>query len=426
MNFTNNFVWFALTFWAYLETKTVMATAIVSGSFLVITALSAFWFGSIVDHNKKKRAMQLSSVLTATFFALGLGFYLSFPSSVFSTISTVHFWVFVIILLLGTLCGGIRNISLAALVTLLVPEDRRDKANGLIGTVTGIAFSATSIGSGLALARLGMSGVLVIGAVLTLLALIHISFIDIPEKEIIHTQEAPKKVDIKGTIAVISGIPGLFALICFNTLNNLLGGVFMSLMDAYGLNIVSVEVWGIMWGFLSIGFILGGVIVAKKGLGTNPLRSMLLGNIVMWVVASLFTVHSWIGFLLVGMFIWICLVPFIEAAEQTVLQKVVPYERQGRVFGFAQSVEQSASPLVAFLIGPIAQYIFIPFMTTGAGVELIGGWFGVGISRGLALVFTIAGIIGFIVALLAINSKAYKLLSARYLENSSNELNAIS
>ena len=44
------------------------------------------------------------------------------------------------------------------------------------------------------------------------------------------------------------------------------------------------------------------------------------------------------------------LMPFAEAAEQTVLQRVVPYERQGRVFGFAQSVEQSAAPLTAFLM----------------------------------------------------------------------------
>jgi DHA3 family multidrug efflux protein-like MFS transporter len=42
--------------------------------------------------------------------------------------------------------------------------------------------------------------------------------------------------------------------------------------------------------------------------------------------------------------------PYAEAAEQTILQKVVPFERQGRVFGFAQSVEQSASPLTAFFI----------------------------------------------------------------------------
>ena len=68
------------------------------------------------------------------------------------------------------------------------------------------------------------------------------------------------------------------------------------------------------------------------------------------------------------MFIYISVVPFIEAAEHTIIQKVVPQERQGRVFGFAQSVEMAASPLTTFFIGPIAELFFIPFMTTGAGV----------------------------------------------------------
>jgi len=97
------------------------------------------------------------------------------------------------------------------------------------------------------------------------------------------------------------------------------------------------------------------------------------------------------------------------------LQKVVPYERQGRVFGFAQSAEMSAAPLTAFLIGPIAQFIFIPFMTTGDGVGMIGGWFGTGPDRGMALVFVLTGIIGLCVTLIAMGSKYYRQLSGRYM-----------
>jgi DHA3 family multidrug efflux protein-like MFS transporter len=94
---------------------------------------------------------------------------------------------------------------------------------------------------------------------------------------------------------------------------------------------------------------------------------------------------------------------------------VVPPERLGRVFGFAQSVEQAASPLTAFLIGPIAQYVFIPFMTTGEGVRLIGSWFGTGTGRGIALVFIFAGVIGLIMTLIAKNSKYAKVLAERYM-----------
>jgi MFS transporter, DHA3 family, multidrug efflux protein len=72
---------------------------------------------------------------------------------------------------------------------------------------------------------------------------------------------------------------------------------------------------------------------------------------------------------------------------------VVPPQRLGRVIGFAHSIEQAASPITAFLIGPIAQLIFIPFMTTGAGAQAIGHWFETGTGRGIALVFTTAGIV---------------------------------
>jgi DHA3 family multidrug efflux protein-like MFS transporter len=114
------------------------------------------------------------------------------------------------------------------------------------------------------------------------------------------------------------------------------------------------------------------------------------------------------------MFVYFSLIPFAEAAEQTVLQRVVPFERQGRVFGFAQSVEQAASPLTAFAISPVAQFVAIPFMTTGAGAELIGGWFGTGPERGLALVFTVTGLIGLALTLAALRTRYYRQLSLHY------------
>ena len=137
----------------------------------------------------------------------------------------------------------------------------------------------------------------------------------------------------------------------------------------------------------------------------RPAALDVLANAVIWVICSTFTLRSSIVLLTLGMFIFMCIMPFIEAAEQTVLQKVVPYERQGRVFGFAQSVELSASPLTAFLISPIAQFVFIPYMTTGAGVDLIGDWFGTGPDRGIALVFTITGLLGLVLSLVALRTK---------------------
>jgi DHA3 family multidrug efflux protein-like MFS transporter len=412
---TNMTVWFALIFYVYLETRSVMATSIVSGIYLTAVALSGMWFGSLVDHYKKKRLMLISGVVSLVIYIIGFAVYALAPEGAFKEPTSLILWLFVPLLLVGVIVGNIRGIALPTLITVLIPEEERDKANGLAGTATGITFLIVSAISGLLVGHSGMFWVLILSVVMMVVTLLHLATLSIPENEIVHAGDAPVKVDMRGTFAVVSAVPGLIALIFFTTFNNFLGGVFMGLMDAYGLSLVSVQVWGILWAVLSCGFIVGGLIIAKRGLGKNPLFAMFAANVCIWTISSFFTIQPSILLLSAGMFIYITVVPFIEAAEHTVIQKVVPQERQGRVFGFAQSVEMTASPLSTFFIGPIAELIFIPFMTTGAGVNLIGGWFGTGPDRGIALVFTLTGLIGLFITLIAMRTKQYRQLSNHYI-----------
>lgn len=414
-NVTNFTVWFALTFWVYLETHSVFATGMIAGIYLVFTAAFGIWFGSLVDHNPKKLVMLGSSVVSALFYVLALAVLLLAPAESFTNPYNAFLWIFVFLVMLGVIAGNIRSIALPTLVTVLIPEDRRDKANGLVGMVGGIGFLTTSVISGFLVAFGGMLAVMLLALVFTGLAFVHLSFVQIDEGRAAPDPGAPaepKRVDLKGTI--IAGVPGLFALILFATLNNFLGGIFMALLDAYGLSLVSVEIWGLLFGVLSTAFIISGLIIAKTGLGKKPLRTLLLVNLITWSVCCVFTLQSSIWLLGAGMFVWMLLGPYAEAAEHTTLQKVVPPERQGRVFGFAQSVEQAASPLTAFLIGPLAEFVFIPFMTVGLGAELIGGWFGTGPARGIALVFTLAGLVGVVITIIAFRSRYYRQLSAAY------------
>ena len=420
INFT---VWFAITFWVFLETKSVLATGMVAGIFLVTTAVSGIWFGSLVDHYRKKTVMQVSAVVSAIFYAMAFTLYQLTSEQTFTNPASVLLWLFIVLAMFGVITGNIRSIALQTLVTVLIPEDRRDKANGLVGTTLGVSFLVTSVISGLLVAAGGMFYVLLLGMTVLAVSVAHLAFIRVQDRaegaaaddsETADQQATGNKVDLRGTLRVVRGVPGLLALIGVSCFNNFLGGVFMALMDAYGLSLMSVQAWGLLWGGLSAGFIVGGLAVAKTGLSNNPVRLLLLVNIVLWSVTCLFPLHSSVILLTAGMAIYMVVMPYAEAAEQTILQRVVPFERQGRVFGFAQSVELAASPLTAFLIGPITQLIFIQFMTTGAGVELIGGWFGTGPDRGIALVFVLTGIIGLCVTALALRSRPYRELSGQY------------
>lgn len=191
----------------------------------------------------------------------------------------------------------------------------------------------------------------------------------------------------------------------------------MSLMDPYGLSLVSVEVWWFIWGFLSTGFIIWWILIAKYWLGNNPIKTLLIVNIIMWSQCIFFTWYSSIILTTIWLYTFMILHPYAEAAEQTILQKVVPFERQGRVFGFAQSVEQSASPLTAFFIWPITEIFVIPFMASSTGIAIFSWWYGNTPDRAMALVFSITWLIGLIVTLFAFTSKSYKNLSQKYLES---------
>jgi MFS transporter, DHA3 family, multidrug efflux protein len=415
-SFTNFTVWFAITFYVYLETRSVFATGTISGIYLTLTMLSGFWFGSLVDHHDKKRMMILSSAASLVLYAASFAVYVTAPPDSFKDVASVRLWTFIVLLITGVIAGNIRSIALPTFVTILIDEERRAKANGLVGMVGGISFGVVSVISGVLVGHSGMYWVLILASIMSIVAIVHLLFVKTPERTAnVDGTSEPKRVDIRGTMIVLGAIPGLFALILFTTFNNFLGGMFMALVDAYGLSLVSVETWGLLLGILSFAFMIGGAAIAKWGLGRNPLRAMMLANVVIWSVCAMFTIQSSIVLLMAGMFVFMAVSPYIEASEQTVIQKVVPEDRQGRVFGFAQSVEQAASPLTAFLIGPITQFFFIPFMQTGKGAELIGGWFGTGPDRGIALVFTLAGLLGLIVTLFAMRSRFYRELSTRYL-----------
>jgi DHA3 family multidrug efflux protein-like MFS transporter len=408
---TSSFLWFALTFWVFLETRSVVVTGVIGGAFSISAAIIGPAFGTYVDHHRKQPSMVLATAIMALGFIGATAVFLVVPAEDLLQLGNPLFWVMTGLTLLGSVAGQMRNIAMSTCVTLLVPEARRDRANGMVGTITGVSFAVTSVFSGLVIGNLGMGWAFYLSVVLTLVALVHLQGIRIDEPEPVPAADgASGRIDVRGALDAIRAVPGLMLLVLLAAFNNLLGGVFMALMDAYGLSVVSVQTWGLMFGVVSTAFIIGGLVVAKVGLGSRPARIVLAGNLVNWIVCATFTLRTSIILLAVGMFIWLLMIPVIEAAEQTVLQRSIPFERQGRVFGFAQLVENAAAPLTAMFMGPVAEQVFMPFMTDGNGADWIGGWFGTGPERGLALIFTLAGLIGIVVTVGVRLSRSYRRL----------------
>lgn len=415
-NVTTSFLWFALTFWVYIETQSVLATGVIGGAYMLFVAFFAMLFGTIVDRHRKHAVMLLSSVISAVAFLAAGVLYLAQPESALLDLGGPWFWLFSAVILFGGVIEQLRNIALSTTVTLLVPEDRRANANGLVGTVQGIAFLITSVFSGLSIGFLGMGWTLAIAIAAMAVTFVHLLFIRIPEGDPQVDAEAKGALDFRGSVRAIRLAPGLFALIVFSTFNNLIGGVYMALMDPYGLTLFDAQTWGFALAFASTGFLIGGGLVAKFGLGVKPVRTMLLVVIAMGVLGAVFMLREWWWLYVLGMWVYMALVPPVEAAEQTVIQKVVPFERQGRVFGVAAAMEAAAAPITAFLIAPIAEFLIIPFMESREGQRQWGWLLGDGDARGIALVCLFAGLIMVVAGTLAFFTKSYRTLTQLYAE----------
>ncbi|WP_307726049.1 MFS transporter [Actinotalea fermentans] len=417
-NVTTSYLWWALTFWAYLETRNVLATGIVGGAYMLLISFSSVFFGTVVDHRRKLAVMRLSTTITFTAFAASAAIFLILPERTLLDLGAPWFWVFAVIILAGAVVEHMRNIALSTTVTILVPDPERAKANGLVGMVQGVAFLVTSIISGLSVGMLGMGWTLAIALSLTAATLLHLLLINFPEDRVAAAPAANAReaVDLRGSIRVVRAATGLFALIIFSTFNNLIGGVYMALMDPYGLELFSVEAWGLVLAVSSTGFLLGGAVVARLGLGSNPMRTMLRVVLVMGFLGAVFTIRDWWPIYAVGMWLYMCLIPVVEAAEQTVIQRVVPFERQGRVFGFAMALETAATPVTAFLIAPLAQLWIIPWAASDDGAAALRPILGTGEARGIALIFLGSGLLMMLATLVAFRTPVYRAVSRTYRE----------
>src|SRR4028118_1095243 len=118
VNFT---LWFAVTFWVYLETRSVLATGLIAGIFLAATASTGVWFGSVVDHHRKQQVMQWSAAASFVLYACCLALYLTTPAETFRDAASPLLWTFVVLLMLGVIAGGLRGIAPPTLAPPLAP-----------------------------------------------------------------------------------------------------------------------------------------------------------------------------------------------------------------------------------------------------------------------------------------------------------------
>lgn len=154
---------------------------------------------------------------------------------------------------------------------------------------------------------------------------------------------------------------------------------------------------------MGIGGIAGGMIVSFKKAAKKNARmiyfsaalSFMLGDILMAVGQNAF---MWS---LAGVAASLP-IPFIQAGQNVILYSKIPKEMQGRVFAVRNSVQYCMIPFGILLGGFLADYVFEPFMKSNHWLSnYLIAIVGKGDGSGMATMFLITGICGFLISYFA-------------------------
>jgi DHA3 family macrolide efflux protein-like MFS transporter len=400
---------YALIVWVYGQKGTASSITLLSVCSFLPSILFCFIAGTIADRWDKKRIMLIADLMAALGTVTVLTLY---------TTSALQIWHLYIINFILSFMNAFQNPASYVATSLLVPKKHYVRASGLqafSGSI--VTILAPALGSAL-LAFGGLKAVLIIDlasfgvAFSTLLFFIRIPDIKQESKEI---QESFIKSCMSG-INFLKEHSALLRIILFFAFIN-----FIAKMGGYGMmpalilgrtggNQVAL---GMVEAAVGIGTLLGSIFVTVMKPAKSRVKvifiacgiSFLLGDVGQGLTRTL---PLWIA----AAFASNVPMAFLNANLTAIMRTNVPIEMQGRVFSARDTIQFSMIPVGLFLGGILADHVFEPLMNVLSPLQqILSLIFGTGKGAGIALMFFIVGMIGFVTSFMCLKNPIYRELN---------------
>jgi DHA3 family macrolide efflux protein-like MFS transporter len=279
----------------------------------------------------------------------------------------------------------------------MVPKEQLGRANGLIQLSEGVAQIVAPLLAGFIVVTMGLTTVLFIDYLTFLFAVMTLLLVSVPHLPPAETSQQERRPFYKDAMfgwSYIFGHRGLLGLLIFITVANFVIGIVQVLLTPLVLTFASADVVGVVLTAAGLGFLLGSVIMSVWGGPRWKVVGILGFSFVQGLVLLLggFQPNVWLvaGAAAILMFNE----PLIMACSQTIWQRMVAPEIQGRVFAARRMLAWSAGPIAFLLAGPLADYVFEPLLAPrGMLSTSIGAVIGVGAGRGIGLLYMILGVV---------------------------------
>ena len=403
---------FALILWSYTQTGSAMAVSLMSFFNYLPYIMVSLFAGSFVDRRSKKKIMLVSDSLAALCSMAVLFLCLQ---------GALQMWhIYLVNAVLG-LMNAFQSPAQSVAVGMLVPKEKLGQASGMD------SFSSNLV---TVIAPVLASALFAFGGLECVIALDLVSFLVNFASCFCHPSAGSAersngvwhkngRCGERGCAWGLCGDAGglsscskeglLYIMLTMALLNffsrmtyeNILSPMILARSGG------NERTLGLVNAVLGAGGILGGILVSCRRWRISPRMeiygaaafSFLLGDLLMglgrngfwWSVAAAAASLP---------------IPFITAGQRILLYENVPLRLQGSVFGVRNAIQFGTIPVGILLGGFLADYMFEPFMRSGApAAEWLEGLVGSGTGSGMAVMFLCTGMLGFLASVLTGRSR---------------------
>ncbi len=397
---------FALILLTYEQKNSAMAVSVMTFCNYVPFIIVSLVAGTFIDRHSKKVIMLISDSIAALCTLAVL---------VLWTTGTIEIWnIYVVNIVIGFM-NAFQQPASAVAVGRIVPKEKLSNVSGMNSFSSNLITVLSPVLAAFIFSFSGLGTILIIDLVsFTFAFLVLLLVIRIPED---YAKVSEKSI-LDGTregFRFLKGEKGLLyimltmALINFFsrlTYENILSPMILSRSGG------NSRTLGFVNAAMGIGGIAGGFIVSlkkasKRNAGMiyiSAALSFLLGDIMMAVGRN--------GFMWSVAGIAASLpIPFIMAGQNVIMYSKIPDEMQGRVFAVRNAIQFGTIPFAILLGGFLADHVFEPFMRSDNAVaDFLKVFVGHGSGNGMAVMFLMTGITGFLISIFSYRKREIREL----------------
>ena len=349
-------VQFVIIWWITIETEDLTIISIAS----FFSFLPQFLFGPLAgvfaDRWNRKLLIGLSDFFQAiTTFSLVLLFFFDIQ----------QIWMIILINSFRGLFQGFHWPAVNAIIPLMIPKENLSRMNAINYIFTGLVSTMGPVIAGSLLLLLPINQILWVDILTFLFAITPLLLIKIPSLPIRENIRVKKSYfrEFRSGLKAIKIVPSLLTLLFVATILNFLGTPFGTLMVYYVevTHFGNVENTAIVLSSIQAGMFVGATIVVIKKTWKKKIMIIFLGIFVGEIghlILSFAPIQNFIV-ISIGGFIFAFIVPFVNTMFLTILQSVIPPDKQGRVMSNVITIVTLVSPLAMIISGPLAQIMGI-------------------------------------------------------------------